>query len=91
LRFLIFSLLKSFQLTLVEQGDLFQDSFTGIAGPTGGSKEKPVGLVWIGIGLPKNKYKAYKFIFSGDRQTIRERAVQTGFGLLRQEIIKNEK
>jgi len=66
-------------------------SFTGIAGPTGGSEEKPVGLVWIGIGLPKNKYKAFKFTFSGDRQTIRERAAQTGFGLLRKEIIKNEK
>lgn len=66
-------------------------SFTGIAGPSGGSKEKPVGLVWIGIGMPKNKYKAFRFIFSGDRQTIRERAVQTGFNLLRKEILNYEK
>ena len=63
-------------------------SFTGIAGPTGGSKEKPVGLVWIGIGLPKNKNFAEKFIFNGDRATIRERAVQTGFNILRKEIMK---
>lgn len=63
-------------------------SFTGIAGPTGGSSEKPVGLVWIGISYRKNTH-AKKFIFSGDRQTIRERAVYKGFELLREEILKN--
>ncbi len=65
-------------------------SFTGIAGPTGGTPEKPVGLVWIGISY-KNKTNAYKFIFSGDRQTIRERAVYKGFELIREVILKNEK
>ncbi|MCM8819092.1 MAG: competence/damage-inducible protein A [Candidatus Omnitrophica bacterium] len=64
-------------------------SFTGIAGPTGGSPEKPVGLVWIGICYKKNLY-AKKFIFSGDRNTIRERAVYKGFELLREVILKNE-
>lgn len=65
-------------------------SFTGIAGPTGATLEKPVGLIWIGLCYKKNLY-AKKFIFSGDRATIRERAVYKGFELLRELILKNEK
>ena len=64
-------------------------SFTGIAGPSGGTAEKPVGLVWIGISY-KKKTNAFKFIFSGDRKTIRERAVYKGFELLRETILKDE-
>ena len=41
-------------------------STTGIAGPSGGSKEKPVGLVFIGISI-KDKSNVKKFIFKGDR------------------------
>lgn len=58
-------------------------SITGIAGPSGGTKEKPVGLVYIGIGLPKNKYYVHKFILPGDRGRIRERAAYQAFELLR--------
>ena len=65
-------------------------SFTGIAGPTGGTPEKPVGLVWIGISYKKKTF-AKNFIFSGDRQTIRERSVYKGFELLRETILENEK
>jgi len=61
-------------------------SFTGIAGPTGATPEKPVGLVWIGISY-KKKTNAYRFIFSGDRKTIRDRAVYKGFELLRETIL----
>jgi len=57
-------------------------SFTGIAGPSGETDEKPAGLVFIGIGLPGRKYKTFKFIFTGNRERIREQAVNKGFYLL---------
>ena len=43
---------------------------TGIAWPTGGSFDKPVGLVWIGIGTKKNII-TNKYIFKGNRLEIR--------------------
>ncbi|MDP3024357.1 MAG: competence/damage-inducible protein A [candidate division Zixibacteria bacterium] len=57
-------------------------SATGIAGPTGGTEEKPVGLVYIGFAHENDSY-ARKFIFGGDRQTIRERTAQAALNLVR--------
>ena len=45
---------------------------TGIAGPTGGSENKPVGLVWIGIGT-KEKIITNKYQFNGNRLEIRQK------------------
>ena len=43
---------------------------TGIAGPSGGSNDKPVGLVWIGIGTTK-KILTKKYLFQGNRLKVR--------------------
>jgi PncC family amidohydrolase len=51
-------------------------SISGIAGPDGGTAEKPVGTVWIGIS-DKNTQNAEMFLFSGDRREVKERAAQT--------------
>ena len=49
-------------------------STTGIAGPGGGTKNKPVGLVYIGIKV-KNEVKVFKRELKGDRNKIRQRAM----------------
>ncbi|HHU43270.1 MAG: CinA family protein [Bacillota bacterium] len=49
----------------------FGISISGIAGPEGGSLEKPVGLVYIGI-VGQNSSEVIKNVFEGDRQKIRE-------------------
>ena len=56
-------------------------STTGVAGPTGGSKEKPVGLVWFAVSDGK-RTKAERKIFSGDREQIKEAASLHAIGLV---------
>jgi len=55
---------------------------TGIAGPTGGSKAKPVGTVFIAVGS-KNINVRKKFIFTGNRLTIRQKAALQALRLLK--------
>ncbi|MFP4697486.1 MAG: competence/damage-inducible protein A [Eubacteriales bacterium] len=61
-------------------------SITGIAGPTGGTEEKPVGLVYIGCYV-KGKTIIKKFRFFGSRQKIRNYSVITALNMLRLELI----
>ena len=56
---------------------------TGIAGPEGGTPEKPVGLVYIGC-MVKGRTKVEKFRFTGNRQKNREYAVARALILLRE-------
>ena len=62
-------------------------STTGVAGPTGGSAEKPVGLVWIGY-ADKNERFALKFFLGSDRLRIKERAAHAALELVRRKILK---
>jgi len=52
-------------------------SITGVAGPGGGTSEKPVGTVWIGWSGPAGDSGARRFLFRGDRYSIRRWSVQT--------------
>ena len=61
-------------------------STTGIAGPEGGSEDKPVGLVYMGITI-NNKTIVKKYVFNGDRQQIRNRACKTLLNDLRLELL----
>ena len=58
-------------------------AITGIAGPGGGTEEKPVGLVYIGCCI-KGKTVVRKYQFTGNRQKIREHAVVSALVLLRE-------
>lgn len=62
-------------------------STTGIAGPGGGTDEKPVGLVYIGIYI-NGDVKVKKCNFSGSRDKIRNRATNEALNLLRLELLK---
>jgi nicotinamide-nucleotide amidase len=57
-------------------------SLTGIAGPDGGSEQKPVGLVYIGI-ADKTGCQVEKYIFPHARDFMRLRSAQTALNLLR--------
>lgn len=60
-------------------------STTGIAGPLGGTKEKPVGLVYC-CAYYNGKYKITERVFTGDRQSIREKAACATIALIPQII-----
>lgn len=63
-------------------------SVTGIAGPGGGSNEKPIGTVFVGF-ADETQTKSFKVILPGDRFLIRWRASQTALDYLRRQILKN--
>jgi nicotinamide-nucleotide amidase len=60
---------------------------SGVAGPDGGSEEKPVGLVWIAVAGPKRTV-AQECRFGRDRERNIQRAIRAVLGLLRSEILE---
>ncbi len=56
---------------------------TGVAGPGGGSAEKPVGLVWFGLARRNADVATESHVFPGDRGAVREATVAVALGLLR--------
>jgi nicotinamide-nucleotide amidase len=60
----------------------FAIAITGIAGPTGASEQKPVGLVYISVGSDNN-CETMRYIFSSSREFVRLRAAYTALNMLR--------
>ncbi len=61
-------------------------SITGIAGPGGGSDEKPVGTVFIGLACDE-KTEVQRFLFSGNRYEIQHKTAQTALNLVRHYLL----
>ena len=59
---------------------------TGIAGPSGGSPEKPVGTVYIALATP-DEIVVKKLFFPSDRETFKQMAAQAAFDLLHKKLI----
>jgi len=65
-------------------------SITGIAGPLGGSEDKPVGTVFFGYAGPSG-VKSIKIFLPGDRHLIRWRSSQAALDYLRRQLMKQSK
>src|ERR1043166_3104914 len=62
---------------------------TGIAGPSGGSPEKPVGTVYIALASARSETIAKRFFFPTERETFKQLAAQTALDLLRRRLLKD--
>jgi nicotinamide-nucleotide amidase len=60
-------------------------SVTGVAGPGGGSAEKPVGLVWFGLARRGTATVTMRRVFSGDRTAVRAQTVAAAFALVQRQ------
>jgi competence/damage-inducible protein CinA C-terminal domain len=69
-------------------GSTYGLATTGIAGPTGGSDQKPVGTVYIALASGESKTIVKKFVFPTDRQTFKQLAAQTALDILRRRLLK---
>ncbi|MBC7785369.1 MAG: competence/damage-inducible protein A [Burkholderiales bacterium] len=61
-------------------------AISGIAGPGGGSQQKPVGTVWFAMSYDGGT-AAQRFLFSGDREMIRDRSVKMALTMLRYHLL----
>ncbi|MEM7727236.1 MAG: competence/damage-inducible protein A [Cyanobacteria bacterium P01_A01_bin.45] len=66
-------------------------SITGIAGPTGGTEEKPVGLVYIGLAGPNEQVESYEYCFGATRgrALTRHASICTALDKLRRRLVQN--
>ena len=73
---------------LLRSRALLAVSVTGLAGPGGGTAEKPVGLVWLGCARRGGETVAARHVFPGDRAAVRRAAVAAALGLLDQALAR---
>jgi PncC family amidohydrolase len=64
-------------------------SVSGIAGPDGGTPEKPVGTVWIGLSSSKEENSRH-YLWSGDRLAVKEQSAQAALHLLMEYLLKDK-
>jgi PncC family amidohydrolase len=76
------------QGALRESGADIAVSVTGIAGPGGGTEEKPVGLVWFGVARKGGEVKTQQENLSQVRDTFREMAAQIALDLVRRALLE---
>lgn len=74
---------------LLKAGADIAISVSGIAGPDGGTAEKPVGTVWFGFAVSGQETSALRQVFSGDREAVRRQATAWALLRLRDHFILN--
>ena len=67
-------------------GTTYGVSVTGISGPGGGTKDKPIGLTYIGLAT-LNETSVSRFVFGQDREINKLRASQAALNMLRKTLI----
>jgi nicotinamide-nucleotide amidase len=73
--------------TQTRAGSTYALATTGIAGPTGGSDEKPVGTVYVALASAESGAIVKKFFFPTDRETFKQLAAQAALDLLRRKLV----
>ncbi len=73
---------------LLKSGSDFAVALTGVAGPTGGSEDKPVGTVFVGLASKLHPTHVVKEFFPSDRETFKQLASQKALDLLRLALLE---
>ena len=79
--------LEMARMAAVKFGSDLALSITGIAGPGGGTLEKPVGTVWIGFRAGAHHEVALKYVYTTERLVNKERSAATALDLLRRHLL----
>jgi nicotinamide-nucleotide amidase len=70
-----------------KSGASYALSVSGVAGPLGGTDEKPVGTVWLALADASDQVTTRRFIFHGDREMIRDRTAKMALTMLRYHLL----
>ena len=73
---------------LKEAGADFAIAVSGIAGPDGGTAEKPVGTVWFGFASAAGQLSTKRHVFQGDRDAVRRQTVAQALQILHDDFLK---